>query len=176
MSVPHRPQRLDWRSPAPGDLQIASWRERSSGFIWCVLRNSNPDPLEYNDLLLGWHEFVHLLARKKGDVEWHWLKRIDWPWHYDVHMGVGSTADNIYVLQPGEEISPLKSFSIKDAASGPRYTYYVPLDHFVWPEELTGNVEVMIRQSHFSAKHRSKKPFQTAPMTVDLDALQALTP
>ena len=178
-SVPPRPQQLDWQSPTPGGLEIAAWLDHSGRFIWCVIRNPNRTPLEYNDYFLGYFECVKLLARSESDAEWKALKRRDLA-IYQYVKAAGSTTSNIHVLQPGEEVPPPSCFRIMDTSSDSRYSFFVPLEHFEWPNEWSGNVEVMIRQYGVQMTDESAfeepPPLRTASMPVNLDVLEGSVP
>ena len=172
-----RPGQLQWRSPGPGYLEIASWLDDAGGFVWGLIRNPGPSPLEYNDHFLGEHYAVRLFARNEQGGEWQGLERRKFP-RYEVRNGTAGLPENIHVLRPDEEVRPKTPFWPKDASLKSGYSFVVPLEHFVWPEEWSGEVEVevMIRQSGIQLGYRragaKKEPLQTAPITVDLDVLR----
>ena len=171
-----RPQQLEWRSPAPGNLEIGAWLGKTGKVIWCAIRNPNSSPLEYNDYVLGYFESVKVLARREGDSDW---KILEYRPTLRAVNSAGPGPSN--VLKAGEEIpTPASLHLFKGMSPEYSYSFFVSLTEFQWPDDWSGNVDVIVRQHGVQMRDSSTSqnlpPLETAPISINLELVLASIP
>lgn len=200
-SVLERPQQLEWKSPAPCDLEIGAWLDKSGRVIWCAIRNPNSSPLEYNDYVLGYFESVKVLVRREGDSDWtrleyrpklryfksaggrrsniHVLKSGEEVPHSNATYSVLRT-DDVQILKFGEEVPSAAIFPVADMSSENGYSFFVLLTEFEWPNHWSGDVDVIIRQHGVqlsgSSSAQNLPPLETVPISINLELVRASIP
>ena len=177
-SVLARTQQLEWQSPAPGDLEIGAWLDKSGKVIWCAIRNPNTSPLEYNDYVLGYFESVEVLARREGYSDWTLL---EYRPKLRAVNSAGARPSNVHVLKAGEEVPPPASFRLfEDLSPEYGYSFLVFLTEFQWPSDWSGNVDVIVRQHGVqmgdSSTSQDPLPLETVPISIDLELVRTAIP
>jgi hypothetical protein len=130
---------------------MTAWPSPVRPVVFAAIRNASSRTLHYCDYLLGDDEFVHVAARRKGEVEWTPIPLRPYPNRAYIGALLCSANDT---LQPGREMAPNRS-RVWDGAPKPKrkYTFTTYLAGYDFPPGWVGTVECRLRQRIFGGRH-----------------------